>query len=300
MITKLEQLTEAVKLRPRRRLVVAYAQDAHTLCAVNEAVQMGIIEAILIGNRKEIKTVADENNIDLEPFMIREETSDTACVAHAVSMVRSGQADILMKGLVSTDKYMRGILSKENGLVPPKATLSHVAVLEIPSYHKLLVITDVAVIPTPELSQKIAMVKYVGTVAKTLGIQVPRIAMITPTEQVLPGIQSCFDAAVIAKMSERGQFPGLIVDGPLALDVAIDPETVKVKRLTSAVGGDADCLVFPNLEAANVFFKTATKMMGAKLAAMVVGTNSPCVLTSRGDSQQSKLYSIALAALSVK
>lgn len=300
MITKLEQLIEAVRSRGKRRIAVAYAEDAHTLQAVNAAVKLGIVDAILIGNRKSITAIAAELEIDLSNFIIQEEPNDVACVNRAVKMINAGEADIMMKGLVSTDKYMRGILSKDGGLVPPKATLSHVTVLELPMYHKLLVVTDVAVIPAPDLSQKISLTKNVINCAHILGNPMPKVALITPTEQMLPGLQSCIDAAIISKMADRGQITGAIVDGPLALDVALDPQTVEIKRLKSPVGGDADCLVFPNLDSANVFFKSATKLCGAKLAAMVVGAKVPCVLTSRGDSEESKLYSIALASLSAK
>lgn len=300
MITKLDELIELARSRGKKRIAVAYAEDAHTLEAVNSAVDLGIVDAILVGNRQNIKTVADKCGIDLSKFIIQEEQTDVACVARAVALVKNGEADILMKGLVSTDKYMRGILHKENGLVSPKATLSHVTILEIPTYRKLLIISDVAVIPAPDQKQKLALVNYVASVARNIGIELPKVALITPSEQVLPNIPSCYDAAIIAQMAQRGQIPGAIVDGPLALDVAIDPETVKVKKLNSPVGGDADCLVFPNLEAANVFFKACTKLMNARLAAMVVGANAPCVLTSRGDTEESKLFSIALAAISAK
>lgn len=300
MITKLDELVDLARKRGKKRIAVAYAEDAHTLEAVNHAVDLGIVDAILIGNRQNIKKVAEQCGIDLSKFIIQEEQTDVACVARAVSMVKNKEADILMKGLVSTDKYMRGILNKDTGLVPPKATLSHVTILEIPSYHKLLIVSDVAVLPSPDLNQKLALVKYVSTVAHNIGIEMPKVAMITPSEQVLPHIQSCYDAAIIAKMWQRGQIPGAIVDGPLALDVAIDPEAVKIKKLISPVEGDADCLIFPNLETANVFFKASTKLMKSRLAAMVVGASVPCVLTSRGDTEESKLFSIALATLSAR
>lgn len=300
MITKLEQLIPAVQKKGKRRIVVAYAEDAHTLHAVDKAVRLGLVEAILIGNRNNINHTAIEQGIDLSAFMIQEEQSDTACVARAVQMIHHDQADILMKGLVSTDKYMRGILNKDGGLVPPKATLSHVCVLEIPTYHKLLLATDVAVLVLPDLQQKIALTYYVRNVAHALGIETPKIAILSATEQMLHHIPSCYDAAIIAKMWERDQITDCIVDGPLALDVAVDADTVRIKKLTSVVGGDADCLVFPSLEAGNIFFKSATKLMGAKLAGVVVGAKVPCVLTSRGDSDESKLYSIALAALAAK
>ncbi|MFI3294396.1 MAG: phosphate acyltransferase [Rikenellaceae bacterium] len=296
----LSQIIDLVKTKEKKVIAVAYAQDAHTLEAVSAAVDLGIVNAILIGDRHEIQQTADRCGIDLTHFTIQEEKTDVACVDLAVSLVKSGKADILMKGLVSTDKYMRGILNKERGLVPPRATLSHVVVLEIPAYHKLLIISDVAILPQPDLKQKIQLVGYVSQVARSLGIETPKVALVTPTEQVLPSVESSIDAAIISQMWRRGQISGAIVDGPLALDVAIDKETVDIKKLESPVDGDADCLVFPSLEAANVFFKSATKLMGAELAAMVVGASAPCVLTSRGDSQQSKLYSIALAALSAR
>ena len=185
-------------------------------------------------------------------------------------------------------------------MVPPKSTLSHVTVLEMEAYHKLLTVTDVAVIPHPDLDQKVALTRYVTKVAQSLGIKTPKVALIAPTEQMLPKMEACVDAAIISKMADRKQITGAIIDGPLALDVAIDKETADIKKLTSPVDGDADCLVFPNIESANVFFKTSTKLLHAKLAAMVMGAKVPCVLTSRGDTKESKLYSIALAALTAK
>ncbi len=282
-------------------MAVAYAQDVHTLRAVNAAVEMGILDAILVGDRYKIQEAAEAGGIDLRNFAIVEESSDVASVATAVDLVRSGRASILMKGLVSSDKYMRGILNKESGLVPPRGTLSHVTIIDIPTYHKLLIVSDVAIIPNPDLKQKIQLVEYVSQTARSIGIERPKIALIAPTEQVLTGIESCTDAAIISQMWQRKQIcPESLVDGPLALDVAIDKESVAIKGLQSVVEGDADCLVFPSLEAANPFFKSATKLMGAEMAAIVVGATAPCVLTSRGDSELSKLYSIALAALSVK
>lgn len=300
MITKLEQLIPAVQQRGKRRLVAAYAEDAHTLQAIDNAMRLGLVDATLVGNRSNITRVAEQEGIDLTNFIIQEEQSDVACVARAVQMIHDGQADILMKGLVSTDKYMRGILNKENGLVPPKATLSHVCVLEVPAYHKLLIITDVAVLVLPDLQQKIQLTHYVRDTALSLGVECPKIAILSATEQMLHHIPSCYDASIIAKMWERGQITDCAIDGPLSFDAAIDMESVKIKKLVSPVAGDADCLIFPSLEAGNIFFKGATKFMGAKMAGMVVGASVPCVLTSRGDSEESKLYSIALAALSAK
>lgn len=300
MISKLQDIVDSAKAKGKQRLVVAYGQDAHTLEAVNDAVQMGLVEATLIGDPAEIEKVCKAEGIDMGAFKIVAETVDVKCVEKAVKMVSSGEGDVLMKGLVTTDKYMRGILNKEYGLVPPKGVLSHVAVFEIPKYPKLLTVSDVAIIPYPDFAQKTAIAKYLVSTAHTLGIERPKVACIAPSEQLLPSVISSTEAALLAKMGERGQLGKASVDGPLALDVAIDPEAAKVKKLTGEVAGNADCLLFPNIDAANVFFKTCTKFAGAELAAMVVGTSRPCVLTSRGDSRRTKLCSIALACLSVK
>ena len=289
MITKLEELITAVKGRPKKRIVVAYAQDAHTIEAVNAAVDMGIVDATLVGDPEEIQRVCMALEINPAKFTLVAGGSDVACVSLAVKMVNDGEADVLMKGLVSTDKYMRGILNKEYGLLPPKGVLSHVTVFELPMYHKLLVVSDVA-----------AIVRYLTATAKVLGVECPKIAAIAPSEQLLASVQSSVEAAVLAKMADRGQLGDVVLDGPLALDVALFEEVARTKHLSSPVAGDADCLLMPNLDAANVFFKSANHLCNASLAAMVAGTKAPCVLTSRGDSAESKLYSIALAALSAK
>ena len=206
-----------------------------------------------------------------------------------------------MKGLVSTDKYMRGILNKDAGLVPPKGVLSHVAVVELPGYPRLLTIADVAVIPYPDFKQKTVILSNLIKTAHTLGIECPKVACISASEQLLPSVISSTEAAMLAKMGDRGQCGKAIVDGPLSLDVALFKDVAEQKKVKgSAVAGEVDCLLFPNIDAANVFFKSASKLAGAELAAMVTGTAVPCVLTSRGDSSKTKLYSIALACLSAK
>lgn len=298
MITKLSQIIDAVKGRPRKRLVVAYGQDAHTLEAVNRAVGMGIVDATLIGETARIEEACRVCGIDAGRFSVIDESNDVNCIDYAVKMIRDGRADVLMKGLVTTDKYMRGILNKEYGLLPQKGVLSHVAVLELPGYHKLLMVSDVAVIPYPDIHQKTAITHHLIRTAQALGIPTPKIAVVAPSEQMLPGIESAVHAAILAKMSDRKQFGDAIVDGPLAVDVALVKEIAEAKKLDSPVAGDADGLLFPTLDASNAFFKAATQLCKAPLAGIVVGTKTPCVLTSRGDSSDSKLYSIALAALS--
>lgn len=298
MITRLKQIVEEGRRRGPRRLAVAFAEDAHTLTAVNDAVREGLVTPTLYGNRETIEKVCAENGIDPAGFTIIDEPSDLQCVARAVRAVASGEADVLMKGLVSTDKYMRGILNKDAGLFPPKGTLSHVAVIELPGYDRLLCMSDAAVIPAPDFKQKTILIQYLSQVARVLGIEKPKIACIAPSEQVLPSVLSSTEAAVIAKMGDRGQLGAVTVDGPLSIDVAIYPEVAKEKKVQgSDVAGKADCLLFPNIESANVFFKAATHFANAEMAAVVMGTKVPCVLTSRGNTALTKLYSIALACL---
>lgn len=297
----LEELITAAKAAPRKRLVAAYANDSHTIGATSRAIDLGIVDVTLVGDIDTIKKVCQEEGIDVNKFELVQEANEAKAAAKAVALINEGKGQILMKGLCSTDKYMRAILNKENGLMPAgKPVLSHVSVFEVPTYHKLLITSDVAVIPAPDFKQKTAIVNYVINTAHTLGIECPKVAMIAATEQMLTGMPACVDAALIATMNRRGQIKGAIVDGPLAMDVAIDKESAQIKKLDSEVAGDADCLVWPFIEAGNVFYKTATKFAGAELAAMVVGAKVPCILSSRGDSVQTKTYSIALAALSAK
>ncbi|MBR1643914.1 MAG: phosphate butyryltransferase [Bacteroidales bacterium] len=302
MITKLDDLLEVVKTKSKKRLVAAYANDAHTIGAVNQAVERGIVDATLVGDIDTIKKVCAEEGIDVNRFELVQEADETKAGVKAVELINAGKGNILMKGLLSTDKYMRAILNKEKGLMPGKKSdmLTHIAVFDIPSYHKLLVCSDVAIIPDPDFKQKQSILNYLISTAKTLDIATPKVAVVAATEQVSVGMRACSEAAWLAMMGQRGQIKGAIIDGPLALDVAIDKESATIKKLKGEVAGDADCLLFPNIESGNVFYKACTKFAGAELACMVVGAKVPCVLSSRGDSMQTKLYSIALAALSAK
>ena len=301
MITKLTEIVEAARQKGRKRLVVAYGQDSHTIEAVYDAYKEGLVEPTLYGDKEVIEKTCSELGIDVNVFRIIDEKSDVNCVRQAVAAVAAGDADVLMKGLVSTDKYMRGILNKEIGLVPPKGILTHVSLVELPGYHKLLTISDVAIIPAPDFKQKQMQIKFLAETANLLGIACPKIACISATEQVLPSVPSNLEGAILAKMGDRGQLGNVIVDGPLSLDIALYKEVAEHKKIKgSAVAGDADCLLFPNLETGNVFFKSVSHIGGGELAAMVVGATKPCVLTSRGDSALSKKYSIALACLSAK
>ena len=301
MITTFEQIFETLRSKPKKRLVAAWAVDDHTINAARLAIETGIVEATLVGDERLIRQVCEHEKIDPSIFKIVAIDDEIKAVSTAVDIINAGEGDILMKGLCSTDKYMRAILNKERGLLPAKAVLSHVTVLSNPQYHKLLIIGDIAVIPAPDLNQKVAITNYVVKTAHAIGIAKPKVALIAATEQMMPGMPACVDAAIISKMADRGQISGCLVDGPLALDVALSVEAAAVKKLVSSVAGDADCLVFPNIESANVFYKVNSQLcIGAKQAAIVAGAKAPCVLSSRADSIETKLNSIALAALTAK
>ena len=301
MITKLNEVVEAALKSGRKRLAVAYGQDSHTIEAVYDAYKEGLVEPTLYGDKPIIEKVCAELNIPVTAFNIVDVKKDTEAISMAVASVKAGTADVLMKGLVSTDKYMRGILNKEKGLVPPKGILTHVSLVELPSYHKLLVISDVAIIPAPDFKQKQKQIQFLAETANLLGVATPKIACISATEQVLPTVQSNLECAILAKMGDRGQLGNVMVDGPLSLDVALYKEVAEHKKVKgSAIAGDVDCLLFPNIESGNVFFKAASHIGGGELAAIVKGAQAPCVLTSRGDSALSKKYSIALACLAAK
>jgi len=297
MITKLSQIIDKVKNNPNKRLIAAYANDAHTIEAVTEAYKLGLIDATLVGCEKTIRKVAAEHGFDISKFAIVDEPNDMKAAQKAVAMVSKGEGDILMKGLVSTDKYMRAILNKEAGLMSEKSILTHITVMENPNYHKLMIVADVAIIPLPDFKQKLAIIDFLIKTANALEISMPKIALIAAAEQVSIGMQASVDAALISKMAERGQIKGALIEGPLGLDLAIDKESAEIKGMKDQVSGDADCILFPNIESGNVFYKTNTKLANAELGALVMGAKVPCVLSSRGDSALTKTYSIALAAL---
>ncbi len=290
-------LLEAARKQPEKRLVVVNGVDVNTLEALNEAVKMGFVKPILTGNKERIEDKLRTLNLDVSKYKIIDAKNSRSATEKAVQLIHDGKADLIMKGMVSTDKFMRVLLKKEYGLLPSRATLSHISVMDNPNYHKLLIFSDAGVIPYPDLKQKILMTEYLIRAAQGLGIPNPKVAVIAPTEQIIISIQSCMDGATIAKMSEHGQIEGGIVDGPMALDVAINRASAEIKGFTSPVMGDADCLLFPNIDAANVFYKTNSKLCNAEMAGIIAGAKVPAIVSSRGDSEKTKLNSIALASL---
>ena len=231
MITNFNDLFAELKAKGIcKKMVVAWGVDEHSIEAASKASDMGFVKVTLVGDPEIITKVCQENNIDESKFEVVGIKDELRAVAEAVQMVHDGDGDVLMKGLCSTDKFLRAILNKEYGLLPPKGLLSHVGVIENPNYHKLIFITDMAVIPAPDFRQKVKMAGFVTGVARSFGIAMPKIAFIAASEQMLDSMPACIEGAMLAKMCDRGQIKA-IGDGPLALDVAIDEESVQIKKL---------------------------------------------------------------------
>ena len=294
---KLDKIVERVKGLPNKKLVAANGVDSHTIEAIHEAMELGLIDATLVGDKDKIAETCKELGISIDHFEIIDIKEPQQAANLAVKQISEGKGDLLMKGLVSTDQYMRAILNKEYGLVPPKGLLTHITVIETQNYHKLLTVSDVAIIPNPDLRQKIVITNLLIKTAQKIGVEKPKISVVSAAEMVTDAMPSTLDAAILSKMAERGQIKGAIIEGPLSLDLSVDMESVRIKGMKSEVAGDADCLLFPNIETGNVFYKTLTKFAKSEVAAFVAGAKVPCVLSSRGDSAKTKMYSIALAAL---
>jgi len=285
------------KVNCRKRMAVANAVDSHTLDAVLKAVDMGIIEAFLIGDVASIESpqLFDHNP---SPFIHIIDVPEVKMAAiEAVRMVKEGEADILMKGLVNTDVLLRAILDKEKGILKPGTVMTYNAAMEIPNYRKLIFFTDPVVIPSPNLIQRTAMIKYAITTANKFGIKKLKIALIHATEVANPKIQYMQDYLDIMQMWREGEFGDVIMDGPLDIFLALDAERGSIKNVPSPVLGDADILIFPNFECANTFYKGLALFAGAQMGGLLQGPDYPVVLTSRSESTESKFYSIAMACL---
>ena len=297
-ITNLDELIADLKGQSPKRVVVAAGQDENTIEAAHRAAREKIANMVLVGDGDKIKKLSKEKNLDADVFELIEEKDEVKAGTIARNMVREGKGDCLMKGLIGTEKYMRLILDKELGLLPKGNILTHITVIDSPFYQKshkkLLFVADVAIIPQPDLPSKIKILEYLIDAAHSFGLEKPKAALITANEKVSDKMPATMDAAIISKMADRGQIKGALVDGPLAMDVAISREACRIKGLNSPVGGDADILLFPNIESGNVFYKTVTYLGGSRLAAVVVGTLAPCILTSRADDEESKFFSIAM------
>jgi phosphate butyryltransferase len=298
MITSLKMMEKKVlALKKKHRISIAWAQDSNTLGALNKAVIKGFAEAILIGNKKEIVTICKSEGINTDSFTIIEAKNEYEASVLAVSLAKSGKSDIVMKGQVGTDKFLKAVMDKENGLMLPDAVLSYVGAIEIPAYHKLLFITDPAVIPFPDLNQKVAMAGYAIEMAQRFGIEKPRIALIGASEKMGKHFENSVDYAVMCKMADRGQIRNCIMDGPLDIFLACDKNSIAIKGVDTPVNGEADILLFPSLESSNPFYKGLMLFAQGELAGLIRGTQKPVIVMSRSESEISKYYCIALACL---
>lgn len=297
-IRNFEELIDHLRLRGnRRRVAVVWAADAQTQMSVSQGLEVGFIDAVFVGCREEVE--ANAVLMRHREHVFFEDAGDSDDAAHkAVALVREKRADILMKGMLNTDNLLRAVLNKETGILPHGRVLTHITAAEIPSYEKLLFFTDSAVIPYPTQQQRVEQVKYIAYAARAFGISKPKIALVHCSEKV-DGKHFPFTSGYkdIVEMAGRGELGDCTVDGPMDVKTACSMENMQKKGLSSPVNGEADGLVFPDIEAGNMFYKTITLFCHANTAAVLQGTLAPVVLPSRSDNKMSKFYSLALAAL---
>lgn len=296
MSRNFDDLLKKVNNCSKKKVAVAVAQDEPVLEAVKAAKEKGIADAILVGDEAKIREIAEKINMDLTQFeLVNVENSNKAAL-EAIRLVSSGKADMVMKGLVDTATFLRCVLNKEVGLRTGKL-MSHVSVFEIEGIDRLILLTDAAFNTYPDLKAKVQILNNSVDVAHACGIELPKVAPVCAVEVVNPDMPATIDASLLSKMNDRGQIKGCIVDGPLALDNALSEEAAKHKGVTGEVAGKADIILLPNIETANVMYKTLTYTAKSRNGGLLVGTSAPVILTSRADSFETKVYSIALAAL---
>jgi phosphate butyryltransferase len=296
LINKFEQVFERIKSYPKKQIAVAVAHDPTVIEAVIKAEELNITDYILVGDERKIIDIANDLGLEIKSNKIYNEPNNIKAVDTAVQLVKSNKADILMKGFVNTDDFLRGVLNRENGLRTGKV-MSHVYVLESSALKRMLFITDGSMNILPDLETKCSIILNSIYLANIFEINDPKVAITTAIELANPKMPSTIDAAVLAKMSQRGQFSGKIIDGPLALDNAISPWAAEHKGIGGPVAGNADIIVVPSIEAGNILCKAHVYLTGGNLAGVVIGASAPIVLTSRADTSQSKLNSIATAVL---
>lgn len=301
MIKKLDDIFNELKSCDKKAVLsVAAAHDEEVLLAVKDACEMDIIKAILIGEEDKIRKIASEINFNLDNVEVIDESDLKLCAEKAVKLVSSGKADYVMKGLLDTSIILKEVLNKEYGL-RTDSLLSHVMIYEVPSYHKLLILTDGGMNIDPDVSQKKKIADNAIKAAKSLGIDTVKVACLAAKEKVNPKMQATLDADELKSMCKDGTFgKGVVVEGPIAFDLAVSEEACKIKGYESEVGGDADILLVPTIETGNGIGKALTYMANAKSAGIIMGAKAPVVLVSRADTHESKLYSIAYGAIATK
>lgn len=298
MAKNFQELLSKLSSCGRKTLSVACAQDTAVLEAVKEAHDLGIIDAVLVGDEEKIREIANEIKMDCSQFTIINEPDSDKAPLTAVQLVHDGKADMYMKGILPTKNFLKSVLNKEVGLRTGKP-LSHVCVFEVPGIDRLLFLSDVAFIPYPTLEDKKHIIEYDVDVANACGVENPKVAPLAAVEVVNPKMPCTVDADELRKANEAGEIKGCVVDGPLSLDIALYPAAAKEKGAEDRpAAGKADILLFPDIHAGNLVYKTMVHMVpGLKNGNVLVGTAAPVILTSRSDSKETKVYSIALAAL---
>lgn len=294
MLKNLEQIEELVIKRPPGRIAVAAAHDDHVLQSIHQVCTKGYAQPILIGDKEKIFQIADQLQIDVSHMTIIKELDERKCADIAVNLVNNSEADVLMKGMMQTADLLRPVLERDKGL-RASGLLSHVGLYEIAGYNKLLYITDGGINIAPDLRQKVEIIRNAVAVAHALGVEMPKVAALAAVETVNPAMQSTLDAAALSKMAQRGQIKGCLIDGPLAMDNAINPEAALHKHIVSDVAGNADILLAPDIESGNILIKSMIFLYQARSCGIITGARVPMVVTSRAESSDAKYYSILLA-----
>jgi len=297
LIKQLDELLSKVKELPTKKLAVAASQDEEVLKAIVEAAEEGIIEPILIGDMEKTEEIAERSGLDISKYEKHNVIDLISAAETAVKFVSSGKADFIMKGLIDTSILLKEVLNKEYGL-RTDSLLSHVMIYEIPTYHKLLYLSDGGMNLEPSLEDKVKITKNAVKVCKSLDNYIVKVAVLAAKEKVNPKMIATVDGDKLKQMGKEGIFEeGVIIEGPLALDLAVSKEAADVKGFKSEVAGDADILLVPNIETGNGIGKSLTYFANSKSAGIIMGAKAPVVLVSRADSHESKLYSIALGSI---
>ena len=295
-IRSFDELLDSVKKKEKKILAIASAEGTEIIQAAKIATDQGILSPIFVGDKQKIEKICKEEGFDLTKAEILDEKDKSKTSQLAVQLVKEKKADFLMKGKVSTSFLLKAVLDKEKGLRTGKL-LSHVAVVEIKKYPKFLLVTDGGMNIRPDVSAKIEILKNAVFVAKKLGIQKPKVSCLTAVETVNPDMQETIDASVITKMAERGDLGEVVVDGPVAFDIAIDKKSAQMKGIESEVSGDTDIFLVPDIASGNIMVKALIYLADAKVGGIIVGGGAPIVLLSRADTEKMKLYSMALGAV---
>ena len=294
MISSIEHIVSSMRPKCPRMVALAGATDTNALGAVVRAHRMGFVNAILCGDTGEIKKVAAENGLDISNFEIIDCADDLSVASTAVSLVRNGRAEILMKGLIHTADILRAVLNRETG-IRGEGILSHVSVLYSPSLNRRLFLTDIAMVTYPDLEKKVGLVRNAVSFAHHMGLPCPRVAPLCAVETLNPAMQATVDADALQKMNEGDEIPGCIISGPISFDIAVSPNAAQVKAYTGPINGDADILLFDNIEAGNNTIKAMVQFGDWVFGGVILGARAPIVLNSRSDSDLSKLFSICCA-----